>query len=290
MAMRARRFPYLVVVTEYVVRPSTRRQHRLLGFDHLPCPGSGPLSVQHAEVVGHVEFVPIPVIGRPLLALQVDLPYGEPRPVRREFVEHRPHRPEQTVYVRMAPVVEMDQPVVLAQVLVTVLGTLQHRVGAVFGILHGEVAGVQPEPVDPSAEPEPERVEHGFLQCRVPPVQVGLAGQEAVQVVLAGVVVIRPGRAAEHRDPVVGLGSVGRRVPPYIPVALGVVTGRTRLHKPGVRGRGMVGNPVDDHPKAELMCPPYQGVEVVEAAEDRVHIHVVGHVVSEVGHRRPVEG
>ena len=255
-----------------------------MSFDYPAGPGGGPFSVQHPEVVRHVEFVSVAVIGRPLLALQVDLADREPRPIRRELVQHRPDLPEQPVYVRVTPVVDMYQPVVVAQVLVTVLRALQHRIGSVLGILHGKVTGVQPEALHTTLEPEPEGVEHRLLHRRIPPVQVGLLGEETVQVVLAGVVVVGPCRSAEHRNPVVGLGSVGCRVPPHVPVAPGVVAGGAGLSEPGMHRRRMVGNPVDDHLETQVVCPVNQGVEVIEGAEDRVHVNVVGHVVTEVGH------
>ena len=52
----------------------------------------------------------------------------------------------------------------------------------------------------------------------------------------------------------------------------------------------MVGHPVDDDLHAPFVGACHEGVEVGERAEHGVHIGVVGHVVSEVGHRGGIEG
>ena len=187
-------------------------------------------------MVGHVELVPVAVVGGPLLALEVDLPDREPGLFRREPVKDRPDFTEQAVDVGVAPVVDVIEGVVLAQVLVPVPGSIEHRVGPVQRVLHRKVAGIETEAVHPPAQPEAERVEHRRPGLVVAPVDVGLFGQEGMEVVLAGVLVEGPGRAAEDRDPVVGRRAVGCRVLPHVPVALGVVTGGPGLQEPAVLG------------------------------------------------------
>ena len=51
----------------------------------------------------------------------------------------------------------------------------------------------------------------------------------------------------------------------------------------------VVRHEVDDYPYAALVGRGEQPVEVRQGAEDRVDVAVVGHVVSEVGHRRAIE-
>jgi hypothetical protein len=75
------------------------------------------------------------------------------------------------------------------------------------GILHQQRGGVDPDPVGPAVEPEPQHVLELLVHPRVLPVEVGLPGGEQVQVPLA-VRAIRilgagPGRAAEDGLPIV---------------------------------------------------------------------------------------
>ena len=82
-------------------------------------------------------------------------------------------------------------------------GIVQHHVGQARALLRvvresrvlaDQVDDVHAEAVDASVEPEPQHVVHRLLDLGVRPVQVGLLGQEAVQVVLAGGLVERPCR------------------------------------------------------------------------------------------------
>jgi hypothetical protein len=59
------------------------------------------------------------------------------------------------------------------------------------------VRDVDPEAVDAAVEPEAEDRVELVLHVLVVPVEVGLLGREEVEVVLAGALVERPGRAAE---------------------------------------------------------------------------------------------
>ena len=171
---------------------------------------------------------------------------------------------------------------------------VEHFVGvgqvAVVGSLGQGLDHVHAEPVDAAVEPEPQRVVHGGHHLRVAPVQVGLLGQEQVQVVLAGRLVERPGGGpGEVADPVVGRTAAGCGVAPDVPVALGVVARRPRLDEPRMLGRRVVGHPVDEHPQAAVVRLGHQRVEVGQRAEDGVDVAVVADVVAVVLHRRPVE-
>ena len=53
--------------------------------------------------------------------------------------------------------------------------------------------------------------------------------------------------------------------------------------------RGVVGHEIDHDPDATVVRPSHELVEVGKAAEDRVDVAVVGHVVAEVGHRRAIK-
>jgi hypothetical protein len=53
--------------------------------------------------------------------------------------------------------------------------------------------------------------------------------------------------------------------------------------------RRVVGHEVDDHPQVPRVRGRQHPIEGVEVAEERIDVGVVGHVVSEVAHRRAIE-
>ena len=161
--------------------------------------------------------------------------------------------------------------------------------------LGDQVDDVHPEAVDAPVEPPPHHRVDGTADLRVLPVEVGLAGGEQVQVVLAAGLVPGPGGAGEHRAPVGGLGArlatgvAGPWRPPPVPVALGVLAARARLGEPGVRAAGVVDHEVHHQPHAARVHLGDELVEVLERAEHRVDVVVVADVVAVVVHRRAVD-
>ena len=138
-------------------------------------------------------------------------------------------------------------------------------------MLYQRVDDVDAEAVDTAVEPEPQGVLHGLHDLGVAPVEIGLLGQEQVQIPLARGVVPRPRRfaGAEGRLPVVGR-PVGRAVDPHVPVALGVVARGAGLDEPRVLVGGVVRHPVDDHPQPPGVGLLDEAVEVGQGAEDGV--------------------
>ncbi len=159
------------------------------------------------------------------------------------------------------------------------------RVVAQLGVVEVEVDGVESVAVDAEFEPELHGFEQRVLHFRVVEVQIGLAGQEVVQVVLAATRIPLPGAAAENRQPIVRRIAVLLAIGPHVPVGLGIVAALTALDKPRVRVRRVREHLVDHHLEAEFMRTLDQRADVVERAEHRVDVAVVADVVAEVFHR-----
>ncbi|CAM5622122.1 hypothetical protein SVIOM74S_01662 [Streptomyces violarus] len=155
---------------------------------------------------------------------------------------------------------------------------------------------VDAEAVDAPVQPEAEDPVELCGDLRVAPVPVGLLGREHVQVPLAGPSVRlghpAPGGAAEHGVPVVGRpapsGPRRRRSGSGAGRAAG--WGGERLAEPGVLAGAVVRDDVEHHLDAQPPRGAHQQVELVEVAEERVDVAVVGHVVAVVVLRRGIEG
>ena len=170
-------------------------------------------------------------------------------------------------------------------------------VGEAFG-LRDEVDDVHAEAVHAAVEPPAHHVVHGLADFGVFPVEVGLFAGKHVQVELLGLLVPLPAGAAEGGVPVVGFGAAfaGLQalhlagVAPDVPIALGVLARGAGFEEPFV----LVARVVDDevHDEADAVGVEFfdEFVEVVEGAEHRFDVAVVGDVVAVVVLRRGVDG
>lgn len=168
------------------------------------------------------------------------------------------------------------------------------RLGQVLavGALALEQVGhrVQPEAVDPQAQPEADDVDHGVLHGRVVVVEVRLVGEEPVPVELFAHRVEGPVGllGVDEDDPRVGVALAG--VAPHVEVAVRAVGVVPRLLEPGVRIRRVVHHQVRDDPNAPLVRGVEQRDEILDGAELRQHLVEIPDVVSAVAQRRIVEG
>ena len=113
---------------------------------------------------------------------------------------------------------------------------------------------------------------------------------EAVPVVLLARVVPRPVRALDVGEHDAGIGPLLVVVVPDVPVGLGVVPRRPRLHEPGVLVAGVVHDEVGDHPDAPAVGVLQEGHQVADAPVVGVDVEEVADVVAAVAERRGVEG
>ena len=108
----------------------------------------------------------------------------------------RPEPRQQLGQVRLVDVVEVDLAVPRRR-------AAPGRIGRQVGMLEVDVEDVEAEAVDAPGDPRPDHVELRVLDGRLPPVEVRLLREEGVVVELAAPRLVRPGRAAEPRHPVV---------------------------------------------------------------------------------------
>src|SRR4029077_13247610 len=71
------------------------------------------------------------------------------------------------------------------------------RIVAKQGVFDQKPKHIYTITIDAAIEPKPHHVEHGSANFRVTPIQVGLMGKKAVQIILIGASVERPRRTAE---------------------------------------------------------------------------------------------
>ena len=137
----------------------------------------------------------------------------------------------------------------------SVAGGLSRSSASLIMTLHTSMR----KPATPAVAPEAHDLVELAAHVLVPPVEVRLLGQVVVQVVLAGGVVERPGRAAEAAHPVVRRRPVRPRVGPHVPVAVADVARRPGVDEPGVLVAGVVGHQVHEDPDAPPARPRRPG-------------------------------
>src|SRR6185437_3412746 len=120
-------------------------------------------------------------------------------------------------------------------------------------------------------------------------IEARLALEEMMEIVLPAPRLPAPGRAAEHREPVVGRRAVGPGVTPDIPVLARIGARRAAFAEPDMLGRSVAADEVDQHLEAERMGARQEAVEILDRAEDGIDGAMIGDVVAEIAHRREEE-
>ena len=181
-----------------------------------------------------------------------------------------------------------DFTVHLLQVLVHVraVGIEAAAVAVVLGEVGGlgdQVDHIQAEAAHAFVAPEAHHLEHFGAHLGVVPIEVGLCMVEQMQVVLASLRFVLPGRAAELGFPVV------RLVAPDVEVTIGIVEAAARLLEPFVFDGGVVDHDIEHQLDATLGGFADQQVAVGHSAVAGVDGVVVADVVAVVALGRTQE-
>ena len=142
------------------------------------------------------------------------------------------------------------------------------------------------EAVHAHVQPEPHDGPDLLADAGVVHVQVGLILREEMQVVLAALRAVLPGRPGKLAGPVVGQAVSAApfedRVAPDVIRAVGVVLPLPAFEKPGVLIGGMVDDKVEDHLQPQGVGARQHLLELLHRPVIRVDRFVVGDVVPEI--------
>ena len=144
------------------------------------------------------------------------------------------------------------------------------------------IGDVQSKSVRAARQPMFQHVERSPARASIAPVQLGLLAQEFVMVMLAARRLIRPGRSAERRQPVVRRRSVGAcgsaqtYQSDFAPPA-------PAIGEPGMFVRRVAENFVDDDSSARAHARPFkQRVEIGQRAVVGMNAFIVRDVIAPV--------
>ena len=276
-----------VMIFERPARPADallRRPARQRGLQER---GGQPGGVEEVEAIGGVEAMIALGEGLHLRIAVIPADFGDGKAIG-IFVEHRTHLFQEQRNVRVALAVALDLEIIGARADATILRC--GRIVAQLRVGHRMVDRIDAEAVDAAVEPEADNIQHSRLHLSIVQVDLRLLLQEIVHIILAAPRVPGPGRAAEHRLPVVGRRAVGLGIGPDIPVGMVVLAAGAAFDEPGMFVGGVGPDLIDDDAQAEVMGAGDQRVEIGERAEDRIDIAIIRHVIAEVAHRALEEG
>ena len=146
---------------------------------------------------------------------------------------------------------------------------------------------VHAEAVNAAVKPPVHHVVYRAAHSRIFPVEVRLLLRELMQVVFATLRAILPCRTAKVGAPLVGLGTglagsgAGTGGTPPIPVGVLIILVFGRF-KPGVFIGSVIDNKIHHDLEPALVGLGQQLIHVVECAEQRINVLIVGNIVAVV--------
>ena len=146
---------------------------------------------------------------------------------------------------------------------------------------------IQTEAVDPQVQPPADHPVDFFPHLRIFPVQIGLFRRKDMEIGLARVVIVSPGRAAEEALPSVRQ-LVFRGIRPQIIVAVRIVFAFFCFQKPRMLVARMVHHQIHDDFDACSMGFAQQFLEIGHRPEIGMDVLIIGNVIAVVDIRRSV--
>ena len=102
-------------------------------------------------------------------------------------------------------------------------------------IEQGKIERIEPEAVHAAIQPEPHHIDERILDIRIVQIQLRLARQEIVHVILLPTRIPCPGRSAKHSLPVIRRCSIRFWIAPNVPIRTSIGSVLSALGEPGVR-------------------------------------------------------
>src|SRR5437016_2377713 len=175
-----------------------------------------------------------------------------------------------------------------ARPVATVAGGLRYRrIVPKRRVVKKGICDVEPKTIDMAPEPPIQYFKRRLACCGRLPVQFRLLTQEFVMIASATRRMVRPGRPAERRQPIVWRGAVVARRCPDVPVRL--LSGFETFNKPRMLIRRMREHLVGHDLQPARMRFPKQVVEVCVATVFRIDDVVIRNVVTPVAIGRRVD-
>lgn len=213
---------------------------------------------------------------------------GEPVVI---FVQHLAHALHRPLVLRHVGIVDvLLQARRMRPVHEIALLHRQRRIVGELRVMQIGIRHIEAEAIHTSVEPEAQHIHAGFHHFLIVEVELRLALQELVMVILPPNGIPRPSLPAESRQPVVRYRAVFLRIGPDIPVRLRIVGGELALLKPGMPLGCMRQHLIHDHPDAAPMCRLHQPVEILKRPHLRRDIAIIRDVIAEVAIGRGIEG
>ena len=107
------------------------------------------------------------------------------------------------------------------------------------------VHSIQSKAIHATIKPEPRNLHKSLAHVGVGMVEIGLLGQEVMQIILLPARLPRPRTSPKEREPIGRRGSIGQRINPMEPIRLGIVTRLAAFLKPCVLIRAMRRHDID---------------------------------------------
>src|SRR5205823_3649423 len=146
---------------------------------------------------------------------------------------------------------------------------------------------IQPEAIDPKAEPEIADLLHQFVHRGIVEIQIRLMRIKAVPVIRFRNRVPRPVRGLKIFEDDARVFVFFRGVAPDIKLALGRTRWRAaRFLEPGVLIGGMVDNELGNDAKPAVVRRSEKGTKVIKRAVVWINIEIIGDVVAVIFERR----